>query len=212
MNISNQLNHGPAVGDVAPQRVEIEGEIVRRLSWAPIRVIAVISGLILVRGVLVLLARYCLGLRRRATAVLAGSSLVLEVEWSILGRRVKREKTIAPLGDLRAVRLERRQRYLNLLVGFGALAVSTWLGVHWLLDGLRAGYPYLALIGAGVVLVGIVIDLILYFVVPAGKGSSRLLLALGPWKVGVAGVQRDRAEYFLAQFEAQCGRPLRQPR
>ena len=46
---------------------------------------------------------------------------------------------------------ENRQRYLYLLVGFGFLVVGTLVGMQWFLDGLRAGYPYLVLLGAGII-------------------------------------------------------------
>ena len=44
----------------------IEGEMTRRLAWAPIRAVAIISGLFLIRGLAALIVRYCLGLRRLA--------------------------------------------------------------------------------------------------------------------------------------------------
>ena len=55
-----------------------------------------------IRGALV--ARYLLWLRRRATARVDGERLELEIEWSIMGKRFRRSRTVAPLKELAAVR------------------------------------------------------------------------------------------------------------
>ena len=80
------------------------------------------------------------------------------------------------------------------------VAVSTWIGIQWFVDGLRAGYPYLAMVGAAVIAVGIAVDLILYLFVPAGGGRSLLVLAMGPWTMRVCGVEYDAAKRFLEQL------------
>ena len=185
-------------GSVSEERgAEARGEMVRRLSWAPVRVLLIFTGLFLVRGLIELFVRYCLAFRRRAAVAVKGSRLVLDVEWSIAGRIFRRTTSETPIRDVRAVRLEIRQRYLYLLVGFGALAVGAWIGVQWLTEGLRAGYPYIALIGAAVVAAGALIDIALYLLVPAGAGKRRLLLAIGPWTVRLAGVDEVSAERLL---------------
>ena len=104
--------------------VEIQGELTRRLAWAPVRALMVVSGLALVRGLVVLAARYCLALRRGAVARLSGASLTVDAEWTFLGRRIRSSRTTAPVTGLRAVRLENRQRYLHLVVGLGQRRVD----------------------------------------------------------------------------------------
>jgi hypothetical protein len=177
--------------------VEITGQLVRRLAWAPVRVLMVITGLILIRGLIALVVRYLLVLRRRATATVDRGTLTLDVEWSLFGRRIRSTRTSAPIRDLETVRFENRRLYVHLLIGFGCLVVGIWLGIQWLVDGLRAGYPYLALIGAGVVAAGVVIDLVLYLVVPETKGRNRVILAMGPWKLTLAGVDARDGERFI---------------
>ena len=90
------------------------------------------------------------------------------------------------------------------------MAIGAWIGIQWFVDGLRAGYPYLALVGAGVVLAGIVIDLGLYFFVPGGEGRSRLTVAMGPWKMRLTGVDAAAAQRLLdavrASWEAKAPR------
>ncbi len=181
---------------------EVKGELTRRLTWAPLRALAILTGFFLLRGLASLVGRYCLTLRRRARIAVSGSSLVVDVEWSILGKSFRQIKIEAPIVDIRAIQMENRQRYLYLLFGFSALAVGAWLGIQWFVDGLRAGYPYLALIGAGVVVAGIAIDLGLYLFVPRGPGRSRLSVALGPWKMRISGVDDVAAEQLLADVRA----------
>lgn len=176
---------------------EVTGELTRRLSAAPLRVLAVITGFALVRGVMTLVVRYCLRLRRPATATLRDGTLFVEAETRLFGRVVRRFELSAPLADLRAVMRENRQRHLHLVVGFGALVVGTLVGVQYLLEGLRAGFPYLSLVGAGILAAGVLIDVLVFALIPAG-GGSRLRLALGPWQLLLSGVDPDAASRFLA--------------
>jgi hypothetical protein len=177
--------------------VTITGQLVRRLAWAPVRVLAVITGLIVIRGILGLVVRYLLVLRRRATATVEDGTLTLDVEWTLFGRTIRRTRTAAPISDLEAAQFENRRLYVHLLIGFGCLVLGVWLGIQWLVDGLRAGYPYLALIGAGIVAAGIVIDLVLYLLVPETRGRNRVVLAMGPWKLTLAGVDAADGERFV---------------
>lgn len=173
------------------EATRVQGELSFRLSWGPLRALAILSGIYVVKGILAVIGRYALSIRRRATLELIQGKLVLDAEWTILGRPIRQVRTVSPAWDVDAVRFENRQRYLYLLVGFGALAVGTWLGIQWFVDGLRAGYPYLALVGAGVVAAGVVIDLVLYLLVPPGKGLTRLIVKQGPWFVRMSGVERE---------------------
>lgn len=176
----------------------VEGHLARRLTWAPVRVLAIITGFALLRGVLALLARFALVFRKRATATVEGDSVILEVKWSLVGKTIRETRTVSPVSSLEAVRFENRKRYVYLLVGFGFLAVGAWFGIQYLVDGLRAGYPYLALVGAGVVLAGVLLDILLYTLVPEGEGRSRIILAMGPWLHRIAGVDSGDGERFVA--------------
>jgi len=181
----------------ASGKAEIAGEFTRRLSSLPVRALLIITGISLITGIFSLIGRYCLGLRRRVRLAAEGPSLVLDTEWSILGKRFRQARTIAPMRQISAIRIENRTRYLYLLVGLGALSVGVWVGIQWFLEGLRAGFPYLALVGAGVVAAGVLIDLGLYLLVPAGAGRSRLFLAIGPWTIRICGVEYSGAEQLI---------------
>ncbi len=177
--------------------LQITGHIARRLGWAPVRLLAVVTGFVLIRGLLSLVFRYLLMLRRKAVATVDGRALVLEVEWSIVGKVFRKTTTTSPVSSIEAAVFENRKRYVQLIVGFGFLAVGTWVGVQFLVDGLRAGYPVWALVGAGSVVGGILIDLALYLFIPEGDGTNRVVLAMGPWRVRIAGVVREDGEKFV---------------
>lgn len=183
----------------------VHGELVRRLSWFPLRILSIVTGLFLLRGLLDLFSRYCLFFRRRATLRFKDSCLVLDAEWSIFGVRFRQTHQVAPLAAVKGVCFENRQRYIYLLVGFGALAVGTWIGIQWFVDGLRAGYPYLALVGAGIVTAGILIDVAMYTLVPRGAGVSRLAFVLGPWNLRLVGVDQTAATRLLDEIRLAWG-------
>ncbi len=175
----------------------IDGHLARRLSWAPVRVVAIVTGFVLVRGVLALIGRFLLMLRRRATVTVSGGSLTLDVKWSIMGKVFRETRTVSPIGSVEAAGFENRKRYVHLLIGFGCLAVGVWVGVQYLVDGLRSGYPLLALVGAGIVAAGVIVDLVLYLWVPEGDGRNRVMLVMGPWRIRVCGVVREDGERFV---------------
>lgn len=180
------------------EAVVLKGEISRRVLWWPARAVLVMTGLVLVHGLLELFARYCVGFRRRATASIRDSALTLTEEWSVLGRPIRRARTTAPVKSVEALRFEKRQRYLYLLLGLGCLMVGTLIGMQLFVDGLRAGYPYLTLLGAGLVAAGVALDLALYLFVPKGYGRNHVLLQLGRYNIRLAGVDSEEAERFGA--------------
>lgn len=175
----------------------VNGEISRRLAWAPFRIISILSGFFLIRGLFSLVWRFCLAFRRKAQVTFKEGSLILSEEWWIFGKIIRFATLEAPITDIGAVRFENRQRYLYLLVGFGALAIGTWIGIQWFVDGMRAGYPNLALVGALVVFVGVAIDVALYLFVPGGLGKKVLILSMGPWMIRLTGVDDQLAGRFL---------------
>ena len=189
--------HGP---ETVPT---VDGELSSMPAWAPIRVILIATGLILVRHLLALMSRYLLALRRNATIAVAGRRLTITTQWSLLGRPIRRSVTAAPLEKVAAIRFENRQRYLYLLVGVGFLVVGTLLGAQWFLNGLRAGYPHLTLLGALLVLFGIVLDLVLYLFYPfRNRGRSYLILSVGSWRMRLRGVKADDAERVIEAIRA----------
>jgi hypothetical protein len=188
---------------VENDKPKISGVLSRRPLFAPLRVVATMTGLILLSNVVTLVARYCLRLTTQAHATIYGSSLTIETELSLFGKEIRRTRITAPLNSTGAVSLENRQRYLHLLVGFGCLVVGALVGIQWFVDGLRAGFHYLTLVGAGIVAAGVIIDLLLYVFVPAGKGRCHVLLTAGPWIFRLKGVDHVAADSFFKAAQKQ---------
>ena len=128
--------------------------------------------------------------------------LTVTREWSLLGRSIRRSVTTSPITDVSSVRFENRQRYLYLLVGFGCLVVGVLIGAQWFLNGLRAGYPFLTLIGALVVLSGVILDIVLYLFWPIRGGRTSLIITQGPWITRLKGVDAGSAERVMSIIHA----------
>ncbi len=183
--------------DYNQDQITICGEVTSRLSWVPIRILAIVTGLVLIRALITLVVRYLLGFKRKATASLREGSIVINTDWLLRGKVIRQVSLYAPIGELGAVQFEKRQRYAYLVIGFGALTAGVWMGMQFVVDGLRAGYPYLTLIGAVVVMAGVGIDLLLYFLIPSGNGRTRLSLMMGRTKYRLGGVDSKSAARFV---------------
>ena len=186
--------------NVPPHEPTISGEIVKTPSSALLRVLATVTGLLLVKAVFLIIVRYLLAFRSRGSAAIRGNLITVTEEWFLFGRSIRRRVTTAPIRDIAAVRFENRQRYLYLVVGFGCLVAGTLMGAQWFLDGLRAGYPYLTLVGASTVLAGVAADLALYLFYPFKGGRSHLTIVQGPWLMRFRGVETGAAEKLIEQL------------
>ena len=183
-------------------QTNIQGQLQKKPMWAPVRILFAITGLSLIWGGIIIASRYLLRLQTTATATLSEGLLTINATHSLLGREFKKTRTITPNTRIQAVQIEKRRRIVHLMVGFGFLTVGVFSGVHWILNGLGAGYPYLFLIGAGVIIAGIAIDLILNQLIPDGNGRSSVIINTTSWRFRLTGLSDDDAGRFV-RFAAQ---------
>ena len=122
------------------------------------------------------------------------------VEYFIFKTVAKSSLTTLRVSQIKNVTLENRFRHLHLIAGAGFLVAGLFAGIHWFLDGLGAGYPYLALIGAFVIALGVTLDLILFIFIPDAKGEASLVITTGTHIYRIAGVDRSKAESFVKEF------------
>ncbi|MBN2719024.1 MAG: hypothetical protein JXX14_24465 [Deltaproteobacteria bacterium] len=176
----------------------INGQLRKKPLWPPLRILFTVTGISIFLGTLTLIARHLLQLRAMATATLDGGLLTVTATYSLLGREFRKTQTVIPGAQVRTVQFEKRQRISHLVVGFGFLAVGLFCGVHWLLNGLGAGYPYLFLAGAGVILAGVAIDLILNHLIPNGRGQTSVSIATAGWRFRLTGVSESDASQFVS--------------
>lgn len=183
--------------------INIHGQLDRKRLWPPVRVLFTVTGISLILGVGTLLGRYLLQLRANTTAVLTEGILTLQTTYSLWGRQFRTVTTVTPRNKINSIQLENRYRVVHLVIGFGFLMVGLFCGIHWLLNGLGAGYPYLFLIGAGVILAGLAIDIILFHMIPKGAGRSSMVVYTESWRFRLTGVDDAAARAFLSAASRQ---------
>ena len=186
---------------------KIQGQLERKRLWSPLRILLAVTGICLIIGIAKLTARFMLQLRTNATAVLSDGLLTVETIYSLWGKQFRKAKTITPRDKINSIQLENQFRVAHLIIGFGFLVVGLLCGVHWLLNGLGAGYPYLFLIGAGIILAGIVIDVILFHLIPEGEGRSSVIINTAAWRFRLTGLNKTIAEQFVTAATKQLSSP-----
>lgn len=177
-------------------------------EWAPpprgtiAAVVAGLTGVSLMLHAARLLARLALAHRRPAEVLLSEDGSV-HVKWRVelLGRTLaERDVLLRPPGLARAAREVKYPRLL-LYAALLALVTGSYVGVHALVDGVRAGSASLAAMGLFVVAAGLALDLALTSIAPSARGRCRILFAArtGP-AVCVGGVDIASADAMLARL------------
>lgn len=154
---------------------ELAGEIVPTPLGPVGLVLWTVSGLIVVRYLFRFVESVILRCRRPVEITVASAGVTFKSKLDVLGRTIRTEETHIPVGNLaRAVREVRYPR-LALYAGLTALAVGTYVGVSLATDGARAGSPSLLGLGAGVFVVGIVLDMVFSTLLPGKLGKHRVI-------------------------------------
>lgn len=173
------------------------GLALRLLRW--------LSGWALVVGALRGLG-WLLGVRREVQVALVESRLSVAWTTRMLGRTISESETVIPLYAV--TRLERQVRYpaLVLAVGAASLALGVVVGGTLLADGVRSGESFVLLVGAGLLLGGVVLDAVLEAAFHGAHG--RVLVELtghGGLKVRMRAEERA-ATQFLRDARAALSR------
>jgi hypothetical protein len=162
--------------------------------WTPLRWL---SGFAVVRWIVAGFAAL-LGVRRHVFIELQGEALSVRIATRWLGRTVRTSDVVHGLDHVAAVRRIARYASLHLLVGVTLFAAGVLLG-GWLLgDGVRSHDKTLVLAGAGLVLGGALLDLVLAVIVPATARRVRIELDFGAHgRLDVAGVPAADADRLM---------------
>ena len=164
--------------------------------------LAAITGVLLVRWLLKLGARYLLGLRHEGSINLRPTTLVVDGELHLLGKVVREQHATRSLNALEYATVENRFRYLHLIIGAAALVIGAALGINFLVEGAVASYPPLALFGVAVIASGILLDVALELLIPNKQGVSTLTLDFGKRQVfRLRKVERKKALQFVDEVE-----------
>lgn len=177
--------------------IRIAGVVARAPTikwWAPLRWL---SGFAVVRWIVAGFATL-LGVRRHVFVELQGEALSVRIATRWLGRTVRSSDVVHGLSHVAAVRRVSRYASLHLLVGVTLFAAGLLLG-GWLLgDGFRSHDKTLLLLGAGLLLGGAALDLVLSVIVPAAARRVRIELDFGEHgRLDVAGVPAADADRLM---------------
>jgi len=144
-----------------------------------------------------MLARFFVGLHRRATVRVGPDGLVIRTERFLVGRKIGDRETSFPLASVLAVGRAKRYRSLHLLVGILCLVIGGSVGIVAIHDGIAGGYAPLALAGFGLLGLGVVIDLALNILVPTVRKRSVVEVRLPREDLWLTGVDDDLAAGFV---------------
>lgn len=163
---------------IASARTPLVGE----LSWGrgPVRTtLLALSGLLFVLGSLRVVARFVLGLRRKATVVLHADGIVVSQSTVLLGKPLRTTERFLPMAQISKIERETRFAGVGLYAGLFCLAVGSYVGLGWVTDALRApgGSPSLLGIGLLAIALGLVLDFALFRLSGLRAGKARLTIA-----------------------------------
>ncbi|MSP70915.1 MAG: hypothetical protein EXR76_01775 [Myxococcales bacterium] len=191
------LEHDSSDDEPSSPSFEVSGRAVR-LGTPLQRLISRLTGWALAERLFVAFGAVLLGLHRHGHLRLTRQGLVYDESLRLLGRSVSQRTVAIPLSAV-AARLDRRHGVASLLVGLASAMGATFLSVLWTLDGLHSGYWPFFLAAAGVFLVGLVVDLLIFRISGRLRGRSQLVLDGGEGaRIRLDGVRRAEAEAMLA--------------
>jgi hypothetical protein len=173
------------------------GLLERRRRSSTARALMLVTGLALVgwalKGLLALI-----GARREVDLRITPGGLELEERTRAFGRVLRQTRSAFTFAGLQSVMREVRYPRLHLYAGAIALAIGVLSGGTWIFDGIRGGDFVLASVGAGVMLAGAVLDLVLDVVVPAHQGRVVVeVTAERGRRIRVGGLALAEADAFV---------------
>jgi hypothetical protein len=132
-------------------------------------------GWLLVSHLARLVGRFALQYRRPAEVRVTRQGIQVRSTTKMLGKVLRESETLIPLDGL--VRATREVRFprLGTYAGLVTLAIGSYVGVSWFIDGIRSGSFSLATVGLLVILGGVALDFALVSLLPGRKGRCRVV-------------------------------------
>jgi hypothetical protein len=132
-------------------------------------------GWLLVSHVARLVGRFALQYRRPAEVRVTRQGIQVRSTTQMLGKVLRESETLIPLDGL--VRATREVRFprLGTYAGLVTLAIGSYVGVSWFIDGIRSGSFSLATVGLLIILGGVALDFALVSLLPGRKGRCRVV-------------------------------------
>jgi hypothetical protein len=144
----------------------------------------VVTGYALLKTLFASFSRYVLWRRRQARLRVSPRGVEISSKTHVLGQVFKETSELIPLADIQEIRRETRYSGAGLYVGLGCLLLGSLVGSGLVLDGLRVPgtSPSLLTVGAGLILLGLIVDFALshWTKTVAGRGVLVFKRSGGP--------------------------------
>ncbi|MEI8258215.1 MAG: hypothetical protein WCJ30_21260 [Deltaproteobacteria bacterium] len=151
---------------------EVEG---MQRGWVA-RALGIVTGWSVLRGVFVTLGRIAFSFRRPMTVSLDGDVLRVVGHTEILGRTLRTFDVRYPIDQLVEIRREVRFPALPVAVSLVGLAAGALFGARAVVEGAGVSYFPLVGLGIGLILGGLVFDLLVRALFPGLLGQGRVVL------------------------------------
>ena len=189
----------------APSTGRNEEMLVGELAPAPRGAVCTfllgLCGWLLLSNALRLVARVVLRMRRPTEVSFTPRGIRVRTSTRMLGKVLREKEAVVPLDGLKRVAREVRYGQPGVYAGLVALAVGSYVGFAWFLDGLRAASLPLATAGLLIVLGGVALDFALVSLVPTRKGKCRVIITpVRGAATCVAGVDAALADGLLRKI------------
>lgn len=157
---------------------ELNGDLGSRPRQPWLFALLAVTGALFVARAARALGRVILLHRVRTSIWLSDRGLELFLRHELLGRVLKERRLVLSIEEIRTVEREVRFPRAGLYAGLAALALGTLLGTRLFIDGLRVpglSFPLVAT-GIGLVVSGILLDILLGGLGDSRRGRCRLLI------------------------------------
>lgn len=191
---------GPASRtDAAPP--PLAGEIIHSPRSQIATTVLTLTGILALVSMLRLVGRLVFLYQRPATLRVTADGVLIASRTVVLGRTLaEQEFMIARAGLAKAAREVRYPR-LAFYVGLFALAMGSYVGVGFFVDGARVFSPSLLGLGILFMALGILLDFLLTNVLATGRGRCRVVLVERTGKsLCVGNVDAESADKILARL------------
>jgi hypothetical protein len=135
-----------------------------------------VTGILAVMHLGRLVGRLVLGYRRPAELRVTPRGLTVIAKTELLGRTLRNEEVHVPIESLLRASREVRYPQLASYAGILALALGSYAGISFAVDGARAGSPELLGLGALLVALGVTLDFVVANVAAKTKGRCRVVI------------------------------------
>jgi len=179
----------------------IEGSLEARPPSGLVKVLFGLTGISLVIYLGRFVLRWVLGLKQNGRLVIEGGVVSMEEKTRFVGREVRNSHEQFSSPDVLSVRLEKRYPYLLTLLGLICLGLGVIAGIILLLDGVQGEFTPWIVSGVGLLMAGVILDLVFTTLAASMPGQAALIFHLpGKRELRLVGCDITRAEKVVRWF------------